>query len=714
MAKSRIYIKPSKRGSLRRHLKTPKGKNIPASQLTTKKGDSAAIRKKKVFARNARKWNRQDGGDLNDFFFVADEQGELQLGGVLTSATQGAMSGMALGPWGALAGAGIGLIRGLGQQEQEQEPDQFEPNIIKSVNPYTNAPPVQNMQDGGNLTRYQGPAHEDGGMNIGPAEVEGGENEFDMVVNSDTKRITSAIVKRYGIDGGGRVPISKRHIGKTPAEVAEEIDNRYKKFHPYDPFLVSDKEYLSALSDMSEDLADEITVPGGKTFLKSGGRWVPKKTRSYQGGGDIPGTPPEGPLYDEMSGRYPKYGQLREATYKHGLGERFDDLTRLRNYQGQLTGKFAETYPDIPVQDILSEAQRLDDPMTILNTSERGQDIIGDYGDFAIQPKEISEFLGADSTDYWKLLDRYAPAGTVGQDQDEISRQKFGVRSMIMPRLRSDTKKKGEQSIGMGPYQFLEGKRGGGSLTSIKAKTMLRENRAQGKTLSPKQKRFFGWVAGGRKQKGGNLFMDPEGQFKPGTALGLAPMATNLLQYGMELSRPDEKFNYPTIGSEEFEPLDPTQTISRATEGFGTAMEGLRRSGDLTPAAMIQLATEQGKVTGDITDQFNLQNVQGRNRMADINQRAKMFNAGQKTREQIDASANRGASLTRRSAFLSGIGTGLGQLGRDINLQGAQTRGINRYYDFMERAFPNYFKNQGTPSNEDQLSDEEREYDLYG
>lgn len=54
--KSGIHIKKSKRGSLRKALKTKKGKKIPASQLKDKPGDSKAMKKKKLFARNARKW----------------------------------------------------------------------------------------------------------------------------------------------------------------------------------------------------------------------------------------------------------------------------------------------------------------------------------------------------------------------------------------------------------------------------------------------------------------------------------------------------------------------------------------------------------------------------------------------------------------------------------------------------------------------------------
>ena len=56
-AKGGIHIKPSKVGSLRKHLGVPEGQKIPVSKLADKPGDSPAIKKKKVFARNARKWN---------------------------------------------------------------------------------------------------------------------------------------------------------------------------------------------------------------------------------------------------------------------------------------------------------------------------------------------------------------------------------------------------------------------------------------------------------------------------------------------------------------------------------------------------------------------------------------------------------------------------------------------------------------------------------
>jgi hypothetical protein len=62
-----IYIKPSKRGSLHEHLGVPKDKKIPASKLSIKAGDSPAIRKKKQFAINARKWNEYGGNLMMEY-----------------------------------------------------------------------------------------------------------------------------------------------------------------------------------------------------------------------------------------------------------------------------------------------------------------------------------------------------------------------------------------------------------------------------------------------------------------------------------------------------------------------------------------------------------------------------------------------------------------------------------------------------------------------
>lgn len=56
---SGIHIKPSKVGSLHTLLGVSQKQKIPASKLTTKPGDSPAMKKKKNFARNAKKFNHK-------------------------------------------------------------------------------------------------------------------------------------------------------------------------------------------------------------------------------------------------------------------------------------------------------------------------------------------------------------------------------------------------------------------------------------------------------------------------------------------------------------------------------------------------------------------------------------------------------------------------------------------------------------------------------
>jgi hypothetical protein len=53
-----IKIKKANKGLLHKNLGVAPGKKIPASKLAVKKTDSAAVKKRKVFALNAKKWNK--------------------------------------------------------------------------------------------------------------------------------------------------------------------------------------------------------------------------------------------------------------------------------------------------------------------------------------------------------------------------------------------------------------------------------------------------------------------------------------------------------------------------------------------------------------------------------------------------------------------------------------------------------------------------------
>lgn len=58
-----IHIKPSKIGSLHKLLGKPMGDKLSPGDLADKPGDSTAVKKKKVFAKNAKKW--RGGGSIS-------------------------------------------------------------------------------------------------------------------------------------------------------------------------------------------------------------------------------------------------------------------------------------------------------------------------------------------------------------------------------------------------------------------------------------------------------------------------------------------------------------------------------------------------------------------------------------------------------------------------------------------------------------------------
>jgi hypothetical protein len=64
LSKGGIHIKKSHKGLLHKNLGVKAGHKIPASKLAVHKGDSAALKKRKVFAQNAKKWHHEEGGKL--------------------------------------------------------------------------------------------------------------------------------------------------------------------------------------------------------------------------------------------------------------------------------------------------------------------------------------------------------------------------------------------------------------------------------------------------------------------------------------------------------------------------------------------------------------------------------------------------------------------------------------------------------------------------
>src|SRR6476620_3535341 len=65
IGKSGIHIKKSKRGTLHDAVGVKRGEKIPASKLEIHEGDSPALKKKKQFAKNAKKWKHEAGGPID-------------------------------------------------------------------------------------------------------------------------------------------------------------------------------------------------------------------------------------------------------------------------------------------------------------------------------------------------------------------------------------------------------------------------------------------------------------------------------------------------------------------------------------------------------------------------------------------------------------------------------------------------------------------------
>ena len=122
MAKSKIYIKPSRRGTFTSAAKK-RGKGVQefAKQVVKNPGNySPTMRKKAQFAVNSAKWNREDGGMVPKYGLGGD---------IFAGAATGAAAGAAVAPpFGAIAGTVIGGVAGLvsGKKKQKAKKEQEE------------------------------------------------------------------------------------------------------------------------------------------------------------------------------------------------------------------------------------------------------------------------------------------------------------------------------------------------------------------------------------------------------------------------------------------------------------------------------------------------------------------------------------------------------------------------------------------------------------
>ena len=102
----------------------------------------------------------------------------------------------------------------------------------------------------------------------------------------------------------------------------------------------------------------------------------------------------------------------------------------------------------------------------------------------------------------FRQVDRMSPNTDNGRRIDVGNTIHIDQGSVIDPIIDSamnDTRthRVGDEEFTYGPGESLNP----GELTQSKAKQILRENRAQGQTLSDAQKRFFGAIAGGEEPR---------------------------------------------------------------------------------------------------------------------------------------------------------------------------------------------------------------------
>ena len=112
-----------------------------------------------------------------------------------------------------------------------------------------------------------------------------------------------------------------------------------------------------------------------------------------------------------------------------------------------------------------------------------------------------------------------------------------------------------------------------GGLTIAKAKEMLRDGSVHGQPLTDKQKRYFGWIAGGKKQDGGSLPMaQTAGQTRVYTDLNKFNEAKQAEQDSIDLYNrfKDDKNNYINfvkaqgIDPNSVEPIIPSSWVAKS------------------------------------------------------------------------------------------------------------------------------------------------------
>lgn len=355
MTKSKIYIKPSKRGTFTAAAKK-RGKGVQefARQvLANKENYSSAMVKKANFARNAAKWNKKaDGG------YIYEPLPEESLGGILGEVAKGAGSGALGGSAvpglgtgiGAIIGGATGLIKGLfghrqeklqreaqeaeaqeqqkllEQQQAEQsdlaEQERRDTMVQSKLKAMPQAPVYAPVVANGGLLPYSGPSHAESPSRGIPVDKSG--NPVNVTNQNPVALVEGGEIARYQPDGNVFIYSKKSGHAKQAAKIQKNFQKALGK-----DLNGPDKMAKEAMNMQLDALAEEQEALkqykcGGKMHREDGGPLLNYKcggkTR-YADGGKLPEYQLEGllPMQNIPAPAFGPYGVDNPTGYQAPL-----------------------------------------------------------------------------------------------------------------------------------------------------------------------------------------------------------------------------------------------------------------------------------------------------------------------------------------------------------------------------------------------------------
>lgn len=237
MAKSKIYIKPSKRGSFTSWCKSHGYGGVNSKCIAAGKNAGGAIAKKATFAANARKWRHADGGMITDDNIEEFLSGGALWGSIGNTAVSMASGAAVGGPLGAVIGLGSGILgmfkankQQKAQEAQEAQQAEQEKLMQQQMQDEYFAGVGSSYNPTGSVFALGGPM----GLNMSPAEVEGG--EVLQTPGGKTQKIHGPKHEQGGIyverPNGTKVFSDRLKVtsGKTYAEEAAKIKKQIEEY----------------------------------------------------------------------------------------------------------------------------------------------------------------------------------------------------------------------------------------------------------------------------------------------------------------------------------------------------------------------------------------------------------------------------------------------------------------------------------------------------